>query len=173
MNVLLISIAVASLGVDFGWKRLPDGGSEYIIQLDQQTLDALRDGQPIHSDVKSGAGEVRSFKIIVGNDLLAQEPPLEKPAPPMVVNQSPNPLLTDPNVKPIATNLPQPEKTSPADEPEPPTEPETVAKQAEKPWLALMLTVIGLFASLGTNVYLGWISWGLRRRRRAELAEQD
>ena len=168
MNALLISIAVATLGVNYGWNPLPDGGSEYVIQLDQQTLDALRDGQTIFSDVKSGAGEVRSFKIVVGNDPLAQVP-----VPPMIVNESPKTLLTDPNVKPIATNYTQPEKEPAADEPAYSTEPETAAKQPEKPWLAFTLTIFGLFASLGTNVYLGWISWGLRRRRRAELAGQD
>lgn len=164
MNALLISIAVATLGVNYGWNPLPDGGSEYVIQLDQQTLDALRDGQTIFSDVKSGAGEVRSFKIVVGNDLLSQVP-----VPPMVVNKSPSHLLTNPNAKPIATNYTEPT----ADEPEPTSEPESTAEQSAKPWLALTLTIIGLFASLGTNVYLGWISWGLRRHRRAELAEQD
>jgi hypothetical protein len=39
-----------------------------------------------------------------------------------------------------------------------------------KPWLPLTLTTLALFASLGGNVYLGWVAWGLywRHRRLAE-----
>ena len=66
MNALLISIAVATLGIDVGWQRLPEGGMQYIIQLDPQALEALRAGQPIESDIPAGAGEVRSYRIIVG-----------------------------------------------------------------------------------------------------------
>ena len=49
MNSLTICIAAATLGFNFGWQRLPEGGMEYIIQLDPQSLDALRAGQPINT----------------------------------------------------------------------------------------------------------------------------
>ena len=177
MNVLLISIAVATLGVDYGWKRLPDGGSEYIIQLNQQTLDALRDGQPIQSDVMPDAGKVRSFRIVVGDEKLSRDKPPEKPAAQTAVldppQLPPNPLLPDPAVKPLAgrqTTYTQPEKKTTTDEAKPPSTPKAATEQSAKPWLPFTLTLFGLFASLGANAYLGWISWGLRRRRRAESA---
>jgi len=36
-----------------------------------------------------------------------------------------------------------------------------------RPWGALLLVAVGLFASLSGNVYLGWITWGTRKRYRA------
>jgi hypothetical protein len=35
-----------------------------------------------------------------------------------------------------------------------------------EPWLPLALTLLALFASLGGNVYLGWIAWDFYRRQR-------
>ena len=52
MNTLTICcVAAATLGINVGWQRLPEGGMEYIIQLDPQSLEALRAGQPVQSDV--------------------------------------------------------------------------------------------------------------------------
>ena len=39
-----------------------------------------------------------------------------------------------------------------------------------RPWWALLLTLLGLFASLGGNVYLGWIAWESRRRYQSVIA---
>ncbi|MBN1394865.1 MAG: hypothetical protein JW959_07570 [Pirellulales bacterium] len=161
MNVLLLSIVVAAVGVDFGWERLPEGGSQYIIQLSPATLDALRDGRSIESFVMPAAGEVRSFRIVVGDAEPVREPPLESP---------PNPLLPPATAEPIAERranytLPQ--------QPPPAVEEKSLPEPPAKPWLPFTLTLFGLFASLGTNVYLGWLSWELRSRRRAELAEEN
>ena len=38
--------------------------------------------------------------------------------------------------------------------------------EPSKPWLPLWLTAVALFASLGANVYLGWIAVDVRRRWR-------
>jgi hypothetical protein len=126
MNALLVAIAVATLGIDVGWQRLPEGGMMYIIQLDPQTLEALRAGQPIESDIPAVAGEVRSYRIVVGQARLPREAPPSKPSPPA------------------------------------PEEP-------AKPWLPMTLTLIVLFASVGANVYLGWIVVEFRRRCRGLL----
>jgi hypothetical protein len=40
---------------------------------------------------------------------------------------------------------------------------------ADRPWVALTLVTLGLFASLGGNVYLGWIAWDVYHRYRALL----
>lgn len=111
MNAVLIYVAAATLGVQVGWQRLPEGGMEYIIQLDQASLDALRDGQPIQSDVLAKAGQIRSYRIQLGTGELKQETPPEN-----------------------------------------------------EPWLPMTLMLLGLFASVGANIFLGWIVCGLRRR---------
>jgi hypothetical protein len=37
-------------------------------------------------------------------------------------------------------------------------------KPAEKPWAPFTLAMLGLFASMGGNCYLGWLGWGFRER---------
>jgi hypothetical protein len=152
MNTLLIySVIVATLGIDVGWQRLPQGGMEYIIQLDPQTLDALRAGQPIQSDIPPSAGEVRSYRITVGKAMLPRD----------------TPLLTPPRVQPH-TGQPaifeEPESKAPAAKPQPPAATKSPPEESPRPWLPLTLTLLGLFGSLGANVYLGWIAWGFRQR---------
>ncbi len=137
MNTLTICIAAAALGINAGWQRLPKGGMEYIIQLDPQSLEALRAGQPIGSDVPPSAGEVRSYRIIVGTERLPHDVPPEKPKP----------------------SPPEPAKPAKPSPPEP-----------SRPWLPMTLTLFGLFASLGANVFLGWVALGLRRRCREKTA---
>ena len=131
MNTLLVCVAAATLGVQVGWKPLPEGGMEYIIQLDAPTLDALRNGQTLQSDIPSAAGEIRSYCIYMGPGKPVRENPPPKPAPPAA--------------KPVAAEPQQPQ-------------------QPAKPWRPLTLTLLGLFASIGANFFLGWIAWGFRRR---------
>lgn len=45
--------------------------------------------------------------------------------------------------------------------------PGAAAGPPARPWGALLLVAVGLFASLSGNVYLGWITWGTRKRYRA------
>ena len=42
-----------------------------------------------------------------------------------------------------------------------------------RPWWALSLTLLALFASLGGNVYLGWIAWESQCRYRAAVTGQS
>ena len=91
MNTLMICVAAATLGIEVGWQRLPEGGTEYIIQLDPQTLETLRSGKPLHSDIPPAAGEVRSYRIIMGTQKLPRETP-DKPQPkaePQTVSEPP------------------------------------------------------------------------------------
>jgi hypothetical protein len=54
---------------------------------------------------------------------------------------------------PLPKPAPPPAKPTPV---EPPP-----AAPYSPPWT---LTILGLFASLGANAFLGWIAWGFRRR---------
>jgi hypothetical protein len=45
-----------------------------------------------------------------------------------------------------------------------PTIDSTTAAELEKPWMPLMVTLMGLFASLGGNVFLGMVTWSQRVR---------
>jgi hypothetical protein len=44
---------------------------------------------------------------------------------------------------------------------------------ADRPWFPLMLSLLGLFASLGVNLYLGWIAFESHFRYRRLLIEGD
>jgi hypothetical protein len=128
MNTLLICVAAATFGFQYGWEQLPDGRMEYIIQLDPAALEALRDGEALRSDIPVAAGEIRAYRIVMGRGRPRRDTPPAKPSPP-------------------------PAKVTPVEPPRP-----------AQTSLPLTLTILGLFASLGTNVFLGWIAWGFRRR---------
>jgi hypothetical protein len=253
MNSIMLCLAVATLGVDVGWQRMPDGGMEYIIEIEPQTLDAIRSQQEpsISSDVPRTVGDVRRWRIVMGpgKDPLPRDTP-SAPAKPHPEAKEPPLLSTLPTKLPEATSpaetdsnqgkdlqpgrknglntLPDPlieaTKTPPADEakrsaaspvetapitfdpsssaasttaaessqqppgsetPSLPPDVKTNMKPAignsgtdgqgdapAKPWLPLTCTLFGLFASLGGNVFLGWIVWDLRTRFRALLNQQ-
>jgi len=159
MTALAICIAVATLGIDVGWKPLPEGGVEYIIQLDPLALEALRDGQPLQSDIHPDAGEVRSYRIIIGSEKLTRE---EQPVRPKPTKESQEKLTREKQPaqpKPTKESLKKLPKKSPTNNrPQPPS------PLPAKPWLPLTVTLFGLFASLGANVYLAWIAWEFRQR---------
>ena len=142
MNTILISVAAATLGWQTGYQRLPEGGMEYIIQLDSAALDALRDGQTdwqLHSGRRWRSAVVphhRGHRQAEAGGAVARE----AVAPPKAAEKPATPPR-----RPRRSNQPQPE--TPA-----------------KPWLPLTLTLLALFASIGANLFLGWIAWGLRRR---------
>ena len=72
---LSLFIAAAAFGSDVGWQPLPEGGTEYIIQLNPYELNVLRRHLPLQSDVPRSAGEVRAYRIVVGNDILPRLAP--------------------------------------------------------------------------------------------------
>lgn len=75
-------IAAVLLGVDAGWQPLPEGGVEYIIQIEPELLETLKSGEPIQSDVPSYVKDVRAYRITVGTGKVPRElPPKEAPSP--------------------------------------------------------------------------------------------
>jgi hypothetical protein len=205
MSAILACLAAALVGVETGWRPLPTGGMEYIIQVKPGTREALRPDEAIESDVE--VPNVRHFRFIVGRGPLPKELPVGAPAavaggspavsaerwpgraatgsggvkpfvptlPPSKGASSPlppKPLSPDPAVKPLIAQSagflePSAENgkgrsSSPATQAFAPAEP-------QKPWPALWLTALLLCGSLGGNVYLGWIAWGVHSRCRAML----
>ena len=67
-----ICAAVLVLGIDVGWQPLPDGGVEYIIQIEPEMLDTLRRGEDLGSDIPSNL-DVRSYRITVGTGKLPRK----------------------------------------------------------------------------------------------------
>ena len=194
----IICVAAVMLGIDVGWQRLPDGGLEYIIQIQPHMLETLKAGSPIASDIPPHLRDVRGYRIVVGTARLPRESLPEvtpqRHTDPFSLSpgglkgessafaspsdsgrkQAPGKLFPDPTGKPLKEQ--QAAYVESKDVPEEPEKTESDAEKSSdegssKPWLPLTLALAGLFGSLGGNLYLGWIHWGTRSRYRALLRE--
>ena len=111
----------------------------------------------------------------------AAEGPTASAPPPTPSELKEDSALTPPAgvAEPIAAEPPpirfpdaaQPEQLAAHETAQPAAEessgPGAAAGPPARPWGALLLVAVGLFASLSGNVYLGWITWGTRKRYRA------
>ena len=96
-------IAAVLLGVDAGWQPLPEGGMEYIIQIEPQLLETLKSGEPIQSDVPSYVKDVRSYRIVVGTAKLPRQLPPAEVDSPAAATAAKNPPPADPFLPPPAS----------------------------------------------------------------------
>ena len=177
MNTMAFFLAAALLG-EVGWRPLPEGGVEYMIEITPAMLESLKSGQDIQSDVPPDVlREMRSYRISFGDKKLVRDMPLKpKAAPPEALppNLPSNPLpsqqatFTQSPSAAISTAESKPEVKSPAKTPPPQTAGPPVE---EKPWIPLWITVVALFASVGANIFLGWITWDVRSRYRSLLGQ--
>ena len=193
-----VCMAVILFGIDVGWQRSPDGDLEYIIQIEPEMLDTLREGRPIHSDIPPHLKDVRSYRIQVGTgklpreganrtttketmakerpDRSAAEPftPLITPGTPSDSVRAPAPreLPVDPESRPIAeqpASFAQPIASAPGL-----TQPrvDTKGTSPEQPWLPMLIAVGTAVALFAAFVYLLWIHLEVRNRYQALLAER-
>ncbi len=176
MGPMTFLVAATLVGFQFGWEPRPEGGCQYIIELNADALDALRLGKPIESDLRPELlGEVRSIRIVMGDASLPQR----------LAPRAPAALPPNPASKPLAEHsvayvAPPPggnsavamgKGTGEGDSPifvgrklgQSP------GSSATKPWLPLWLAMVTLFASLGGNIFLAWITWDARNRYRSLL----
>ncbi len=191
----VLCFCTAVVGINVGWQPLQEGGMEYIIQLDPQSLEALKAGEPIQSDILPGAGDVRSFRFYLGTEKPQRIGPPAKSAQPQSVNAAedarmpssnlaqtttpgqtapfPRTLIPDPAMKPLTarTVFNEPADGSTKSEATPQNRSEAKKDEPAKPWMPFILVSLGLFASLGGNAYLTWIFADLRRRYRASLSK--
>jgi len=202
MCEVMLCVATVALGIDVGWRPLPSGGIEYIIQLEPEVLEALKSGEPIESAVLPEVENIRAYRITVGRGklprqlLASRQTALDRlPRPPLRPAIEPNKanvVLPPRSLQPPAGGSPYVPRTLPAGEsgkplaerqaafikpadPKPAAEsPQTPAVAVEqedpqRPWLPLILTLLGLFASLAGNVFLLWVAADFRNRYRALL----
>ncbi len=74
--------AEARREIEVGWQPLPDGGLQYLIQIDPQMVEILRAGFAAESDIHPNVKDVRSFRISIGTGRLPrQDPPLRSAGP--------------------------------------------------------------------------------------------
>ena len=70
MNSALVIIAMSVVGIDYGWEDTAQGEQEYIIQLEPELLNRLRDGEIVTSEILPEVKGVRRFRIQVGTGVL-------------------------------------------------------------------------------------------------------
>ncbi len=119
MNGIFMLAAAAALGVDVGWRPLDDGGFEYIIQIEPELLDSLRDGQDILSQLPPGLLDVRRYRITVGTGPVPRIGEPEKPEASQAetpVESGPLPIGTAPQ-RPWRRAVVDEESVRPIDEP--------------------------------------------------------
>lgn len=187
----MLLVAAIAVGIDAGWQIHPDGGMEYIIQIEPEMLESLRAGDEVASDIPSYLGDIRGYRIRVGSgdlphenpppapaktfkfpDVASSPPPTNWPIDPLPTPTAPQHLPTNPGTRPLPekpavfndepTAPPEPGPTAP--EFEPPT-----AQEPSKPWLPLTLSLAALFATTGGMLYFAWIAWDYRSRYRGLL----
>jgi len=276
-------LIVAALLTDFGWQTTPGGEVEFVIQIEPELLDELRQGKEIVSEIPDDLQHVRRFRIRVGDSPVPREKlppradadetqrsalsisddPQNEPSSNTQINEPPQLLPSrggafvpaeespslEPNLAaPAAFVLPQPGAKEPVGQipnragssekeqkdqtalqpiPKSPASVTQFGNESEKavaridhnvrtasasepvggsakpsatsakpsnprpsgssdtrrnttpstpepmsrPWVPFVLTSLALFASIGLNGYLGWITLGALRRYR-DLAQQ-
>lgn len=230
MSGIYLFLATAALGIDFGWERDAKGNVEYTIRLEPQTLEALKSGNDIFSDLPPALRRVRSYRLTMNPAPLpnqgilpeataeqTEQPSLpaavtatkptttpDSPVVPAEYQTAPQAVSADPSndgaegpllgpatgaaalpQKPISlladrtlagNSVPVPvhraiheDSGSPSDVVPPGVDPNGQAPS--RPWWPLTLCLLGLFASLGGNLFLGWVTADQRGKYR-DLVER-
>jgi hypothetical protein len=94
--LVCLSSAVTAQAVHMGWQMLPDGGIEYLVQVEPDLVDSfIRDGGCATSELPPTLRDIRSIRILVGNEKLPNQDNLAGPP------QSPTAAASE-NQKPAA-----------------------------------------------------------------------
>ncbi len=186
---LIVALAVAALGADYGWQPHPRGGLEYIIQIDPHMVDRLKQGIHITSDIPAEVTNIRSCRFMVGSDELPrifELPVIPDPdvAPPPPVEPDPRELPKVPRDTPpedVPGTLPNeggsPDKVKKAEylqDAKPTLPPDArqsnkIEPEKEPPsWLVATLA-IGLMSTSAGMIFTGWTAWDYRGRYRKLL----
>jgi hypothetical protein len=237
MTPWIVLIATATVGVDQGWQPIAGGGYEYIIQIEPETLESIKNGRDLYFQMPLSLNGVRGYRITSGIEPLPHDgEPLPAADARAAENEIPNEPRTG-NPRPMPKNI-EISKSTAIDEqpapgamtPEPGSRPlPTVNQQAggnqqvsgagvapaaaaadvskssrgiassaqpnkaiqdegspsddlpkgfdaagdteTKPiWMSLNFALMVLFASLGVNLFLGWVTVAQRGRYRSVLA---
>lgn len=70
MNGLAVALIFAASGVETTWETTPQGDHIYVVQLDDQAIEALRAGHPITSVIPGGLDRVGAVRLQYGSQEL-------------------------------------------------------------------------------------------------------
>ncbi len=182
MNPLLILVAATAIGVEAGWEPLADGGHLYTIQIEPELVRTLQSGNDLVSEVPAQV-HVRSFRITLGTGALARiDGALPTEVAPAVDSGTGGALEVPASfdesaggARPLAESGPE---TGGEPQPRSAEKPQLDANpvpsggvEPTEPWVPLLVAVALLAASLGANLYLGWVAWDARGQYRNAVAK--
>lgn len=74
MGGTIVCIAAVLLGIDARWPPAPDGGLQYVVQIEPQVLEQLASGaiESLESHVPRYLNDVRAYQIVIGTQELAK-----------------------------------------------------------------------------------------------------
>lgn len=170
----ILCAATLALGVQYGWEPNGEGGLEYIVQLDEESIQNLGRGIPFRSDFPRDLQGIETIRFQVGD----KRPPkiaLPLPAiPPTIEKQKPAELADNPGGKPLEAQKAVFEESNKADEKKnvPAAAEKSITVEDEKPW-PLLYTALGTATGLtAAFFYLLWLHVDMRVKYRMLLAEQ-
>ncbi len=172
MGSSIVGLALLLTGINVGWEKTGDGGYVYIIQIEPETLDALKAGLPIESHLEPRFRGIRSYRIVVGKGEVPREgmPDMpEKPTP------KPFPITEPAEASPLKSagkgdsGAQQTAFYQGTEAAKATPEPGPVPDEESKPWKPLVIVLALLLGSISGNLYLGWITWDTRGRYRRLL----
>jgi len=114
MSPAFVLIAAATLGVEAGWNELPQGGFEYVIQIEPQLLPSLGRGESISSEIPPEMRGARRYRIVVGTGPLPNQG--RPPASGAAATAGRNPNASGPAQQPAA---PRRQASAPLSAPDP------------------------------------------------------
>ncbi len=102
-SALWIGLAVLASGIQWGWQSLPNGGHEYIVQVEPQLTDLQtfrKEG--FFSDVPPTLRDIRQIRVVVGDEPLPNQGNIPAAPATLPAGVSAAPLI--PNLAGIAAN---------------------------------------------------------------------
>jgi hypothetical protein len=91
MHAVLLGVTWGVLGLNAGWRPLPGGGVEYIIQIAPHEMEVFKQDRVILSEVPPQVKDIRSYRIQIGNELLPRQDPPQTPSTPASPTAMPGP----------------------------------------------------------------------------------
>ncbi len=98
MNGIAIMLVAATVGVDYGWQPREDGTLEYIIQIEPELYQSLREGGEIVSEIHPDARNVSRIRIRIGREELPRVNAEQTPAGATIIDAQVRPASLETDV---------------------------------------------------------------------------
>jgi len=112
MSAIALVLLAAGVGVGYGWQPMSDGSNryEYLVQLEPELLETLKEGRsiPIVGDVPAGIGPIGRIRVTVGSGELPRRRIVTELKPEVGAKSDSDIVLTQYNQYPAPTFAPPP-----------------------------------------------------------------